>query len=94
MTFDEIFKIVDQIFSDDGFSVKGFKIKCDKDTDINIKKNSTSVVVSFPKNKPRITIKKIISFSIKLSGVHFSEKGGVLELDNFPDIPFTYEQLS
>jgi hypothetical protein len=94
MKFDEIFKIVDQIFSDDGFSVKGFKVRCDKDTDINIKKNDTSVVISFPKNKPLVMIKKVISFSIKLSGVHFSEKGGVLELDNFPDIPFTYEQIS
>lgn len=94
MKFDEVFQIVDQIFSDQGFTVKGFKVRCDKDTDINIKKNATSVIVSFPKNKPLVTIKKIISFSIKLSGVHFSDKGGVLELDNFPDIPFTYEQMS
>ena len=63
MTFDEIFKIVDQIFSEDGFSVKGFKVKFDKDTDINIKKNDTSIVISFPKNEPVISIKKMISFS-------------------------------
>ena len=94
MTFDEIFKIVDQIFSEDGFSVKGFKVKFDKDTDINIKKNDTSIVISFSKNEPVISIKKIISFSVRLSGLHLSDKGGVLELDNFPDIPFTYEQIS
>tara|TARA_A100001201_G_scaffold68862_1_gene63673 strand:+ start:129 stop:413 length:285 start_codon:yes stop_codon:yes gene_type:complete len=94
MTFDEIFKIVDQIFSEDGFSVKGLKVKFDKDTDINIKKNDTSIVISFPKNEPVISIKKIISFSVRLSGLHLSDKGGVLELDNFPDIPFTYEQIS
>jgi hypothetical protein len=93
MTLTEMFEYADKIFSDDGLTLNGITIECNPETNFKVKKNDRTISFQFSNNKPKIYVKKIIRFSLSLSGIHFSPSGGVLEIDNFPDIPFKYEEI-
>lgn len=94
MNLSEYFSIISDIFSSSGLQIGPVKIQCKDSTNIQILKKKDSVTILFSKNKPVVQIKKIITFSVNVSGVHLSKNGGVLELENFPDFPFTYDQFS
>lgn len=93
MTLTDAFEYADKIFSDQGLALNGIVIQCSPETDFKVKKNNKTISLLFSNNKPKIYVKKIIRFSLSLSGIHFSPNGGVLEIDNFPDIPFKYEEI-
>lgn len=59
------------------------------ETKIDIFKDG--IKISFPKSKPQLKIKLLPSFD--LCAIHLNSTGGVIEVDNFPDIPFSYEEI-
>lgn len=83
-----------EMFSENGLQIANVFVKIDNPADINISLFDDSVKITFTKNKPKIKIKKIISFSVNLSAINLSEYGGVLEVDHFPDIPFKYDWIT
>lgn len=95
MQISEILDYANKVFSKDGLKINGFSIRCDDKLSIKINKIESGFHLSFVEDaKPQIEVNKVVTFSLTLLGVYFYQKGGVLELDNFPDIPFKYDQLS
>jgi hypothetical protein len=89
----DVLQKIKSLFSEKGLQIQNATIKLENPIDVNISISDKSVKILFPKNKPSVKIKKIISFSVTLSGIDLSESGGVLEIDNFPDIPFKYDWI-
>lgn len=83
-----------ELFSENGLQIANLFIKLDSPTDINISVSKNSVKLSFTKNKANVKIKKLISFSVGVSAINFTEDGGVLEIDHFPDIPFKFDWIT
>lgn len=88
----QIKNIIDSIFSDSGYSIQKFNIKFPSLLDIVISKKEDSVDLSFKKDLPKITWKKFITLSARVSGITLGQNGGVLKLKYFPDIPFSYNE--
>lgn len=89
----EYFQIVQQIFSQDGLTIGPLRIQCSGALTVQIESVDSGIKVFFSGHKPKITLQKIITFSVSLHGIHFSQNGGVLEIEHFPDLPFSYNQL-
>jgi hypothetical protein len=89
----DILEKVKSLFSEKGLQIPNLNIKMQNPTDVNISVSNESVKISFPKNKPTVTLKKFVTFSLSLSAIDLSSTGGVLELDSFPDIPFKYDWI-
>lgn len=89
----DYFSIAQQIFSKSGVSIGVFEIKCPASLSIKIENSDNGMRIKFQDTKPKVTIRKFITLSLSLSGIHLSKTGGVLEIENFPDIPFSYSQL-
>ena len=86
------FEILNQLFDKSGFVGDGFSVSFNKEKiDIKISKNKNGdFLLSFEDSKPTIKIKKIITFSLNISGITLTERGGVFHIDFWPDIPFNY----
>lgn len=95
MDTEKIFNIIHSIFSESGYKISdyGVHIKCSKNTTFNIIQNTDWLSVKFSGNRPIIDVSKFIRLSFDLVAIHFSKTGGVLEINNFPDIPFDFEDF-
>ena len=93
MTPSEVYSLIDKMFSESGFSVGSFNVRCGKEIKIEISKKSEGLEIRFLDVKPKVSFKKIVFLSVKMSAIHLSKMGGVLELDDFPDIPFDFEDI-
>lgn len=89
----EYFEIVQQIFSQDGLTIGPLRIQCSGALSVQIESVQSGIKMIFSGHKPKVTLQKIITFSVSVNGIHFSQNGGVLELDHFPDLPFSYNQI-
>lgn len=89
----DYFAIAQQIFSKNGFSAGAFEIKCPTPLSIKTENLNDGIKIKFEGTKPKVTVRKFIRLSLSLSGIHLSKTGGVLEIENFPDIAFSYSQL-
>jgi hypothetical protein len=89
----EYFEIFQQIFSQDGLTVGPLRIQCPEALSVQIESVESGIKMIFSGHKPKVTLQKIITFSVSVNGIHFSRDGGVLELDHFPDLPFSYNQI-
>jgi hypothetical protein len=87
--YDQIYKI----FSKEGVSVRNglarIILPSQYETKIDIFKDG--IKISFPKEKPSLKIRLLPSFD--LEAIHLNSTGGVIEVNNFPDIPFSYEEI-
>lgn len=88
----KIKSIIDSIFSDDGYNIQKFNVKFPTPLDIIISKKDNSVELIFKKDLPKITWKKFITLSARVSGIVLNDTGGILKLKYFPDIPFSYNE--
>jgi hypothetical protein len=88
----QIKNIIDAIFSDSGYNIQKFNIKFPTILDINISKLNNGVELSFKKDLPKITWKKFITLSARVSGIVLNDNGGILKLKYFPDIHFSYNE--
>jgi len=89
----EYFDIVQQIFSEDGLTIGPLRIQCSEALSVQIKSVESGIKIIFSDRKPKVTLQKIITFSVSINAIHFSQNGGVLEIDHFPDLPFSYNQI-
>ncbi len=79
-----------QIFSDEGFEVKGFKIKSESPLVANILNSEEKTIIKFGSNYPRAEITRLITFYAYIEEIVFGKQGGSIKLRNFPDIKFSY----
>lgn len=94
MKLNEFKEIINSIFSESGFSVNGMTIQSVSPTTVVVTKNPDNVNVSFISSAPLVTIKKLIKFKLKVTGITFGEAGGIIHLQHFPDMHFSYEKES
>jgi len=80
------------IFSDEGFSVQGFKIKSKSPLVANIYNENNETSIKFGSNFPKAEITRLITLYVYIEEIIFRESGGVVRLKNFSDISFGYEQ--
>ena len=88
----ETSKILSAIFSDEGYSVQGFKIKSKSPLVANIYREGNTTSIKFGANLPRAEITRLITLYVYIEEIIFKENGGTVRLKNFPDISFGYEQ--
>lgn len=88
----EVSEILFQIFSDKGYSVKGFKIKSDSPLTANIFSDGVETSIKFGNNFPKAEITKLITLYVYIEELVFGKEGGIARLKNFPDIRFGYDQ--
>ena len=88
----EISKILLAIFSDEGYSVQGFKIKSKSPLIPNVYSENNETSIKFGANLPRAEITRLITLYVYIEEILFKQDGGVVRLKNFPDISFGYEQ--
>jgi len=93
MKLSDYFEIAQKIFSKDGVSIGVFELKCPSLMNLKIQSTENGIKINFQNEKPRVTVKKFIKLSLSLNGIHLSKNGGVLEIESFPDISFSYNQL-
>lgn len=83
---------ISSVFSDSGYKVNGFTIKCESPLSISIIKYDESVEIKFLNTLPVASIKKLITIQVSVQAIIFGKTGGILKLKHFPDIKFDYEQ--
>lgn len=88
----EISKILLSIFSEEGYSVQGFKIKSKSPLIANIYSENNETSIKFGQNLPKAEITRLITLYVYIEEILFKQDGGVVRLKNFPDISFGYEQ--
>ncbi len=79
-----------KLFSN-GYDVNNIKITCDTPTRIEITKDQNNIYFTFGGDLPKAEINKFLTFKLYLEGISFGENGGVIQIKNFPDIPFNYD---
>lgn len=88
----EISNILLQIFSNEGYKVKGFSIKSESPLVANIFSKGGQTSIKFGTNLPKAEIKKLITLYVYIEELIFREDSGTARLKNFPDINFGYDQ--
>jgi len=90
----EISEVLFKIFSDEGFSVSGFKIKSESPLIANVYNEDETTTISFGTNYPRAEITRLITLYAYIEQLVFRKEGGTVRLKNFPDISFGYDKSS
>lgn len=88
----EISQILLSIFSDEGYTVQGFKIKSKSPLIANVYNEGSETSIKFGPNLPKAEITRLITLYVYIEEILFKQDGGVVRLKNFPDISFGYEQ--
>jgi len=91
MDLKRVYSLIQTAFSEDGYKKGAFTVKCFEDTQFNVECVGDTTRISFTGDLPKISFRKIIRISADVTGLFLEAKGGTLELNNFPDIPFEYE---
>lgn len=87
----DIKNIIDQIFSDLGYSINNVNIQFPQPLNIEITKEQDTISLDFVKNTPKISWKKFITLSARIDGIALHKSGGTLKLKYLPDVDFSYE---
>ena len=94
MDLNEIKRIIDAVFSKDGYKVNNFGISCPSLLGISVKKTDEDIDIDFGNDLPVATIEKFITFAVRVKGINLGATGGTVKLKFFPDIPFKYVNSS
>jgi hypothetical protein len=90
----EISEVLFQIFSSDGFTVNGFKIKSQSPLIANFENANDKITIAFGDNLPKAEITRLITLYVYIKKIVFGKDGGTISLKNFPDISFAYDKSS
>lgn len=88
----QISEVLFQIFSDEGFTVNGFKIKSESPLVANFYSENDTTTISFGNNYPKAEITRIITLYAYIEQLVFGKDNGIVRLKNFPDINFGYDK--
>lgn len=91
-----VYDILFQIYSSEGYSSDSFNIKATTPCLFTLDVKDETVELSFDKNAPIIRFNKKMGLitpliKIKLLGIVFNKEFGMIKLENFFDIKFKYE---
>jgi len=87
------YEMLTQMFSEDGYSNGAFCLRLKDICSFNICKDDEKFRIQFIENKPEVSVGKLFSLKTTVPAITLGVNGGVLELDNFPDIPFFYNWI-
>lgn len=90
MDLTNIYEILNKLFTD-GYQVNTLKIKCESPTTIKVVNNNNGLYFSFENNLPSAEVNRFIKLKLYIEGISFGKTGGIVQLKNFPDMPFDYE---
>lgn len=94
---EKILEVLEKVFSEDGFSGDGFRIKATYPLELSLDINEDGdTELTFKNNLPSAKVfKKIrrreVGITVSFLGMIIGNKNGWIKLDNFPDIPFKLE---
>jgi hypothetical protein len=88
----QIRDIIYQIFSENGYLFNNMNVKFPQPLNISITKNNEDISLDFMDNCPKVSLRKIITFTAYINGLALGPESGVLKLKYFPDIKFSYDK--
>ncbi len=88
----KVYDVLSSISSKKGFKVDKFTITAKSPVTAQITMSDGEVNINFTDNTPVVTVRKIIKISISVLGITLTPTGGIVRLDDFPDIPFDYDE--
>ena len=87
----KVYDVLTSLSSKNGFKADKYTIKAKSPVTAKVTSfEDGSINIDFTDNKPVVIVRKIIKISITVLGITLKEHGGVIRLDNFPDLPFDY----
>lgn len=93
MNPEDLKKTLNNIFSPNGFILNGYNIKCNTPLDVKIENKDSSILITFNKNTPVASIKKIITLSVNVEQICLDNTGGYIKFKYFPAIKFSYDKV-
>lgn len=84
--------IIYQIFSDNGYLFNNMNVRFPQPLNISITKKDDTISLDFIDSCPKVSIKKLITFTAHIQGLSLGAESGTLKLKYFPDINFSYER--
>ena len=81
---------IDKVFTKNGFSFGNVTMRLPQPLNMTFGTDGKDVALSFIKNLPKISWKKIITLSAWIESIVLSENGGRIKLKYFPDLHFSY----
>lgn len=87
----EVTKILNDLFSDDGFCTNYFCIKADKDGVVaSLTANNQEYMIEFKDKKPKVILNKVIKIGVDLNYIKLTPEKGYISIGIIPAIPFKY----
>jgi len=93
MNPEDLKKTLNNIFSPNGFILNGYTIKCNTPLDVKIENKDSNILITFNKNTPVASIKKIITLSVNVEQICLDNTGGYIKFKYFPIIKFSYDKV-
>jgi hypothetical protein len=93
MNPEELKSTLNNIFSSSGFVLNGYNIKCNTPLDVKIENKDNNILITFNKNTPVASIKKIITLSVNVEQICLENTGGYIKFKYFPVIRFSYDKV-
>lgn len=93
MNPEDLKKTLNNIFSPTGFVLNGYNIKCNTPLDVKIENKDSNILITFNKNTPVASIKKIITLSVNVEQICLDNTGGYIKFKYFPAIKFSYDKV-
>jgi len=84
--------IISSIFSNDGYKLNSFTIKCKSPILISIETSEDNISIHFKDSLPNASIKRLITMSVSVQAIVLGKNSGILKLKHFPDISFNYDE--
>lgn len=85
-------EIIYSIFSSTGYAINNINVQFPHPLDIKIVKNADGdISLDFTQSLPKVSWKKLITFTAWVQGISLGKTKGVLKLKYFPDITFNYD---
>lgn len=88
----QIRDIIYQIFSDNGYIFNNMNVRFPQPLNISITKTNDIISLDFIDKCPKVSLKKLITFTAHIQGLSLGSESGTIKLKYFPDINFSYER--
>ena len=90
----DVKEVLCSIFSDEGYEIKGFKVKSKSPLIANVYSDDGRIDIKFGSNLPKAEITRFITVYAYIEQIVLGETGASVKLRNFPDISLKYDNFS